>query len=130
MDAQTPSTTQVDPKELGRNLRQWRDAVGLTLRAVEEKTDGKVKNSYLSQIENGQISQPSPSILWELAQVYGVEYADLLVLAGHKVPQSNPTSNPGEIDGFPLRALEGLSDEDRRDLMSYVAFLRSRQKDT
>lgn len=129
MDSKIAPTARVEPKEFGKYLRELRDALGLTLRAVEEQTNGAVKNSYLSQIEHGQIMRPSPSILWELAQVYGVDYGDLLVMAGHKVPKSNSVGGSAMIDGFPLRALEGLSEEDRRDLMAYVAFLRSRQRE-
>jgi transcriptional regulator with XRE-family HTH domain len=116
------------PQQLGNYLKLAREAAGLTLREVEEKTGRIVKNGYLSQIENGAITRPSPRILYELAQVYGISYGELLVRAGHRVPEQNIAPEQRAIADLPLRAFEGLDAEDRQALIEYAAFLRHRKR--
>ncbi|MDP8928032.1 MAG: helix-turn-helix domain-containing protein, partial [Actinomycetota bacterium] len=101
------------PEELGRYLKSLRNATGLSLRQVEEKTGGIVKNSYLSQIENGDIHRPSPDILYELASVYGVSYRELLERAGHRVLNDDVTASERPVAGLPLRAIADLDESDR-----------------
>jgi HTH-type transcriptional regulator, competence development regulator len=119
---------QASPAELGAYLKNLRDAAGLTLRDVEDKTGGVVKNGYLSQIENGAINRPSPGILYELAQVYGVSYRILLARAGHRVPEDEVAPDQRAIADLPLRAFAELDAEDRQALVEYAAFLRQRKK--
>lgn len=116
------------PKQLGEHLKRSRLAVGLTLRQVEERTNRAVKNGYLSQIESGDIRRPSPGILWELAAVYGLDYRELLVRAGHRVPEAQVPKAMREIAGMPLHAFKDLDEEERRLLVEYAAFLKSRRK--
>jgi HTH-type transcriptional regulator, competence development regulator len=118
----------MDPKAFGAYLKAVREAAGLTLRQVEEQTDRVVKNAYLSQIESGAINRPSPGILYELAQVYGVSYRELLVRAGHRVPEADVKPDRQALAGLPLRAFAQLDDEDRQALIEYAAFLRQRKK--
>jgi transcriptional regulator with XRE-family HTH domain len=118
----------MDPKAFGAYLKAVREAAGLTLRQVEEQTDRVVKNAYLSQIESGVINRPSPGILYELAQVYGVSYRELLVRAGHRVPDADVKPDRQALAGLPLRAFAQLDDEDRQALIEYAAFLRQRKK--
>lgn len=118
----------LSPKELGNYLRRAREAAGLTLREVEEKTGRIVKNGYLSQIENGAITRPSAGILYELAQVYGISFGEMLVRAGHRVPEQEVAPEQRAIADLPLRAFEGLDEEDRQALIEYAAFLRHRRK--
>ena len=56
----------------GDYLKAVREAKNLTLRDVEKKTD--VSNAYLSQLESGKVKQPSPTLLYKLAQIYEVPY--------------------------------------------------------
>lgn len=116
------------PKWFGQYLKDLRNALGLTLREVEEKTNGEVKNSYLSQIENGDITRPSPDILYELADVYGVSYKELLTKAGHRVPEDDVPPKDRALGGLPLRALRELDERDREELLQFLAYLRSRKK--
>jgi transcriptional regulator with XRE-family HTH domain len=112
---------------LGGYLRSLRQTLALTLREVQERTDGHVKNGYLSQVETGHISKPSPDTLWHLAQVYGVDYNDLLLRAGHR--QAGPASPSKEdLEGTPLRAIADLTEDEKKDLKDFIEFLRSRRK--
>jgi transcriptional regulator with XRE-family HTH domain len=126
-----PQATPTDGRALGDHLKDARRATHLTLRDVEAKTNRAVTNGYLSQIENNAIKSPSPNVLYHLAAIYGLDYSDLLERAGHRTP--TPTRRAGGADerllaGLPLRALEELNDEERRELTEYVAFMRQRRE--
>src|SRR5262249_49033492 len=73
---------------LGKYLASIRTDRKMTLRDVEEATNKVVSNAYLSQIENDKIQQPSPNVLHALAEIYSIDYADLMQRAGHVVPTS------------------------------------------
>ena len=77
-------------------------------------------------IENGHTKRPTPNVLYHLANLYGIDYADLLRRAGHHTP-GEPA--PGsDVMNVPLRAIEGLDDDERQELMEYIAFLHQRRK--
>jgi len=111
---------------LGSYLKAARKASGLTLRAVEAMTDNSVTNGYLSQIEGESIQRPSPNVLFHLASIYGLDYGDLLVRAGHRVPETAPSREPS-ANGLPLRALEGLTTEEQAEILKYIHFIRSQR---
>lgn len=119
---------QMDPGGFGAYLKAVREAVGLTLRGVEDRTNRIVKNGYLSQIEKGVINRPSPGILYELAQAYGISYRELLIRTGHRVPDEQVAPERRAQVDLPLRAFEDLDAEDRQTLIEYAAFLRQRKK--
>jgi HTH-type transcriptional regulator, competence development regulator len=74
-------------------LKSLRSRAGLTLREVEQRTDGQVSNAYLSQLESGRRPSPHPRILTALAHVYGAAVEQLFEAAGYV---DAPT--PSEID--------------------------------
>jgi transcriptional regulator with XRE-family HTH domain len=125
----TKETTR-DGRALGDFLKDSRQAMHLTLRDVEAKTDKAVTNGYLSQIEKNSIKRPSPNVLYHLARVYGLDYRDLLQRAGHHVPTTSNTAaeaQQAELAGLPLRALAELDDDERRELTEYIAWMRQRR---
>lgn len=124
----TDRPDEVGKKEtLGAYLKAARNAVGLSLRAVEGRTENRVTNGYLSQIENNTARNPSPHVLWELSEVYGIDYSDLLVRAGHRVPRNEAPRAQATVGGVPLRALEDLDDAEQKQLLQYLAFLKSQR---
>lgn len=115
----------VGDEPFGEYLRRARNATGLTLRAVQDRTT--VTNGYLSQIEGGRIERPSPNVLHQLAEVYGLDYAELLRRAGHAVPSAAGTVRSA-ASRIPAEALDDLSSDEEQQLLDYLAFLKSKRR--
>jgi transcriptional regulator with XRE-family HTH domain len=112
--------------DLGPILKAARVALNLSLRDVERRTG--IHNAHLSQIEKGTIKRPDMSMLFELAQVYGVEFGDLMAMAGYA--DEAPSSGRGrQRMTLALRALGDLSAKDQEEVLRYIAQLRERQSD-
>lgn len=120
-------------RELGTYLANIRSVKKLTLREVEEATGREISNAYLSQLETGKISRPSPNVLHTLAKVYGVQYETLMEKAGYLSPVANEATSvlrsAGSSRSKPTSALagEGITNEEEEKLLEYLAFLRSRR---
>jgi len=108
--------------DLGTYLRGLRSASGLTLRGVEQRI--RVSNALLSQLESGKVKQPSPVILYKLAEVYGAPYETLMEKAGY--PVMEPRKSPSRDSGDTRTKFGRLTVEEEEALLSYLAFLRSR----
>jgi transcriptional regulator with XRE-family HTH domain len=132
--------TNGDAHVLGGFLKTLRATRRMTLRKVEQSA--AVSNAYLSQLEQGKISKPSPHILHKLANCYGVPYEDLLTKAGYmespigqslalapaKGSKLGSKKLPIAKRSRPATALGELSPEEETALLQYLAFLRSREK--
>jgi len=111
---------------LGEYLRNLRDARGLTLREVEDAAD--VSNAYLSQLEHGKITKPSPHILHSLAVVYRVPYETLMEKAGYIVHADETAKGRGKrFTRLATFADKTLTSNEEEELLKYLAFLRSRK---
>jgi transcriptional regulator with XRE-family HTH domain len=96
----------------------------LSLRQVEDLTRRAVSNAYLSQVETGQIRQPSPNILHALAEAYRVSYADLMQMAGYIT--ASPESDVVNKRAATFAALD-LSEAEERMLLDYLKFRRKQE---
>ena len=114
------------PNVLSRVLADLRRAKGLSLREVQEATDGAVSNAYLSQLERQKIKKPSPNVLASLAKVYGVPYETLMEKAGYLLPASD--EERGRRRRLAVFAIDDLTAEEEEELLKYLAFLRFRNK--
>mgnify|MGYP002777115792 CR=1 FL=1 len=110
---------------LGAYLVSLRAAKGLTLREVEEATGKEISNAYLSQLEHGRISKPSPNMLYSLASVYGVSYETLMEKAGY-ITASGTRSDDQKHGKAATFAIENLTAEEEEELLKYLGYLRSR----
>jgi transcriptional regulator with XRE-family HTH domain len=81
-----------DPRTLGETLKEARSCLELSLRSVESKTS--ISNAYLSQLETGKITNPSPHVLKKLSELYQLPYQELMTAAGY------PPGPPAERDVF------------------------------
>lgn len=112
---------------LGSELRRIRKARGATLRGVEEATG--ISNAYLSQLENGKISKPSPNFLYKLAGFYEVPYEDLMRAAGYVGEDSSGDEKKrGRLSAVALATLSDLDEDEEAELMRYAEYLRSRRE--
>jgi len=102
-------------------LKRARLAAKLSLRAVEKRTG--ISNAYLSQLENGKTSNPSPPILAKLARAYEMSYPDLLIAAGYL----ESPSNKGLSRRITMLASD-LSTDEQAAVEKFVTFLRAQRK--
>ena len=134
MAVQSPFISPSERGPLGQYLWTLRKAAAMTLREVEDASQNRVSNAYLSQLETGRIKIPSPAILYELAEVYGsrlpknatavCSYERMMELAGHIRPETKPTKNRSRLPTF---AGEKLTPEEEDELLKYLAFIRMRK---
>jgi transcriptional regulator with XRE-family HTH domain len=110
----------------GQYLAGLRAASGMSLRQVEGATKKEVSNAYLSQLENGKISKPSPNILHALARIYSVSYEDLMGRAGYFASDTEAEERRrGKVAAF---AIKNLTPEEEKALIGYLAFIRKTNK--
>ena len=114
------------PNVLGVVLADLRKAKGLSLREVQEATNGAVSNAYLSQLEHQKIKKPSPNVLRSLAEVYGVPYETLMEKAGYLMPDTD--AQDGRRRRLAVFAIDDLTAEEEEELLKYLAFLRFRNR--
>lgn len=99
----------------------------MSLRQVEEASEKQVSNAYLSQLENGKIQQPSPIVLNQLAEIYGIDYLQLMELAGYMPVRKahDDSQRHGRAATF---AEHNLSAEEEAEMLEFLKYLRTRKK--
>jgi transcriptional regulator with XRE-family HTH domain len=112
---------------LGAFIRKARQDVSMSLREVEEATNKEVSNGYLSQLESGKITKPSPHVLYSLSSALRVNYETLMQRAGYILPtaQRQVRAKHGRAATF---AIDNLSSEEESKLLEYLTFLRMKKK--
>lgn len=124
---QTPTEERNTSKlSLGKYLASIRTARKLSLRDVEEATRKQVSNAYLSQIETEKIKQPSPNILHALAELYAIDFENLMQMAGYITSAKRAdTERHGRVATF---AEHNLTAEEEAEMIRYLKFMRDRKK--
>ena len=113
-------------ESFGAHLARLRNATGLSLRQVEDASDGEISNAYLSQLENNKITKPSPNILHTLADVYKTSYEDLMKRAGYITSDADASGRrQARAATF---AIQGLTPEEETILIDYLAFIRKQKR--
>jgi len=114
------------PASLGQIIKKARTDLQMSQRDVEDATGKEISNAYLSQLESGKITKPSPHILYALSTALSVSYEMLMERAGYIVPSAQrPTdAKHGRAATF---AVDNLSAEEESALLDYLAFLRSKK---
>lgn len=108
---------------LGDILRKARSDLNLSQRDVEAATGKEVSNGYLSQLESGKVTRPSPHILYALSGALQVSYELLMERAGYITASGlRPAeANAGRPTTF---AIDNLSAEEERALLKHLEYLR------
>jgi transcriptional regulator with XRE-family HTH domain len=111
---------------LGKYLASIRADRKMSLRDVEEATRKQVSNAYLSQIETEKIKQPSPNILHALAELYAIDFENLMQMAGYiTTTKRADTERHGRVATF---AEHNLTAEEETEMLRYLEFMRNRKK--
>lgn len=105
---------------LGEHLKECRKQLGLSQKAVTEKTG--ITDSRLSKIENGQLDCPGRDLRL-LAKVYGVPVVSMFLKAGYLIPE-----DLNEYQ-YVFRGVDKLDDEDRQHIQDEIDYM-IRKKDT
>jgi transcriptional regulator with XRE-family HTH domain len=113
-------------KTLGDILKQARESRGLSLRAVGRATG--IHNAHLSQIENNIITRPEMAMLWELAALYELDYAELLTFAGYGDGEESSGRQRRRMS-VAMRAMGDLTPKQQDDALRYMAELRTTRVD-
>jgi transcriptional regulator with XRE-family HTH domain len=121
-----------DPKKraikFGERLAQVRKQRGESLRDIEGRSG--LNNGYLSQLENGKIVHPGPSILQKVAKGYELRFEDVLQWAGYVVGPEDPVSPKQAVALSTVSALGEPSDEELKALQAIVGVLQSNRTAT
>lgn len=126
MSEEPVERNRTESSTLGAYLKSLRTGLPMTLREVETATEKDVSNAYLSQLENGKISKPSPNILYTLADTYGASYEKLMEKAGYITPGLNAGDN--KHGRAATCAVDNLTPDEERELLDYLDWYRSRNE--
>ncbi len=112
---------------LGQFIRKARQDAKMSLREVEDATGKEVSNAYLSQLETGKITKPSPHILYALSTALGVAYEALMERAGYIVPAANRAEGikHGRAATF---SIDNLTASEENELLEYLNYIRSKRR--
>src|SRR5689334_17171324 len=78
--------------ELGRRIREQREALGLSARELARRTG--MNDKTVVRIEQGLFASPGPDKLARIADVLDLSLADLYALADYTVPDELPAFRP------------------------------------
>ena len=107
----------------GAVLKQARDVRGLS--GADAARAAGISAAYLSKLENDGVKTPSPNVLYQLSEALAVPYADLMMLSGYVVPGP---ANPDPAATVSAALLAGLTDDEREEIVEYLAFRRARRQ--
>ena len=121
------STESRKPINLGPFIKKVRLDAQMTLRDVENATGKEVSNAYLSQLESGKITKPSPHILYALSAALGVAYESLMERAGYIMPAKHRAAGTkhGRAATF---SIDNLTADEEDQLLDYLNYIRSKRR--
>jgi transcriptional regulator with XRE-family HTH domain len=111
-------------KKLGEVLKEARKERDMSLRDVERET--QISNAHLSQVESGKIEKPDMALLYTLATLYGLNYRDLLVLAGYGVAEEG-SGRARQRMSVAMRAMGDLSAREQNEVLGFMSDLRRKR---
>jgi len=113
--------------ELGTELRNARDQLGMSLQVVAETA--KISAAYLQKLERGQVDTPSPHVLRRLGSSLGLPYMRLMGLAGYldeaevaEAGSREPSPSPHPLAG------RKLTQEEWRAVGAFIKVLVSQRR--
>jgi transcriptional regulator with XRE-family HTH domain len=107
----------------GDTLKQARHVRGMSV--VDAARAASISPAYLSKLENDVVKKPSPHVLHQLSEALGVPYEELMRLSDYRLPDQ-PDKHVVQTVSAALFA--DLSDEEREELVEYLAWYRARRR--
>jgi transcriptional regulator with XRE-family HTH domain len=117
--------------ELGKRIRELREEIGVTQGRVAYEAD--VSQGYLSQLENGDVRNPSAAVILRLAQAIHVDPDDLFEAAGYPTVRTLKRVYEGyeaNVDPDLLRFLTRLPRNRQRRLLLLLEGMEHLVEDT
>jgi transcriptional regulator with XRE-family HTH domain len=110
---------------IGKVLKAARLKADMKLRQVEDHIG--ISNAYLSQLENDKIKKPSADVLYKLSNLYKIDINSLLSASGaiQNLSNDNNRNYSDWINKMEFYA-NGLNEEDRNEILSFVKFKASK----
>ncbi len=108
--------TPQQAKRLGALLRRHRKARQLSTHQLGNRVG--VPNSTIIRLERGDNQAPRPSLLSGVAEVLGLQLADIYAMADYAVPSELPTLTP-----YLRTKYRDLADSDVKAISAYAAKL-------
>lgn len=112
---------EVIKMKLGDTIRKLREESGLTQGQLAHSS--AVSQGYLSQLENGEVKNPSAAVLLRIAEAIHVQADELFEAAGYPTVRMLRQAYEGyesTIEADLLHYLAGLSREKQRRLLSLL----------
>ena len=107
----------------GSVLKRAREVRELSV--VDAARAAGISAAYLSKLESDAVKKPSPHVLHQLSEALTVPYAELMRLSGYRVPGEAQEKGAEAVD---LALFANLSDDEREELLEYLAWYRSRRR--
>ena len=119
-------TANENPKRLGLELKAVRQLKGLSLNSVAGPAN--ISAAYLQKLENGAVMNPSPRVLYRIAEVLEISYMKLMELAGYIWPDSASSGEGAEAGPFEqaLKA-EELTAEEQKAVAAFISYLKAQR---
>lgn len=108
---------------MGSVLRQARDIRELS--GVDAARAAGISAAYLSKLELDAVKRPSPHVLHQLSGALGLPYAQLMRLSGYQVPGD---AEPNTERAVSAALFADLTDDEREELIEYLAWYRTRRR--
>jgi transcriptional regulator with XRE-family HTH domain len=106
---------QEQAQELGRTLRERREALGVSARELAERA--RTSHATIVRLEQGAFDSPAPDKLSRIADALDLNLADVFALAEYVAPRGMPTFAPylrSKYRELPAPAVEELERSFRR----------------
>ncbi len=107
----------------GAVLKQAREVRELS--AIDAARSAGISPAYLSKLENDSVKKPSPHVLHQLSEALAIPYAELMRLSGYRVPGGD---EPAAAETVGAALFADLSDDEREELLEYLAWYRARRR--
>ncbi len=115
---------------LGAKLKALREMKGFSFRELKTKTGISVAHLFL--LENNKVRNPSPNMLKNIANAYGISFHSLMKAAGYmEETHDSDDEKPQKMDTQfmdILKAIEDFSIDEIKELQNYIKFLRQKKR--